>query len=78
MKIVKNKTMAISDCSILNTFNGSFNDVSYQMQVHTHLPWQIPTYSFISVSPNPIGVGQTVNVNFWVNHTTTNSECTVR
>ncbi|MCW4046122.1 MAG: PQQ-binding-like beta-propeller repeat protein [Candidatus Bathyarchaeota archaeon] len=26
-----------------------------------------PTYSFISVSPNPIGKGQTVNVNFWVN-----------
>jgi hypothetical protein len=30
-------------------------------------PWQFPTYSFISVAPNPIGVGQTVNVNFWVN-----------
>lgn len=29
--------------------------------------WQIPTYSFCSVAPNPIGVGQTVNVNFWVN-----------
>jgi hypothetical protein len=29
-------------------------------------PWQIPTYSFCSVSPNPIGVGQQVNVNFWV------------
>jgi hypothetical protein len=33
-----------------------------------HTPgWNIPTYSFIVVSPNPIGVGQTVNVNFWVN-----------
>ncbi len=30
-------------------------------------PYQIPTYTFCSVSPNPIGVGQTVNVNFWVN-----------
>ncbi len=29
--------------------------------------WQIPTYSFCSVSPNPIGVGQSINVNFWVN-----------
>jgi len=29
-------------------------------------PWQIPTYSFCSVSPNPIGVGQQVNVNFWI------------
>jgi hypothetical protein len=36
--------------------------------VNAHTPaWNIPTYSFISVSPNPIGVGQTVNVNFWVN-----------
>ncbi len=30
-------------------------------------PWTNPTYSFISVSPDPIGIGQTVNVNFWVN-----------
>lgn len=30
-------------------------------------PWQVPTHTYISVSPNPIGVGQTVNVNFWVN-----------
>jgi hypothetical protein len=36
--------------------------------VNAHTPaWQIPTYSFISVSPNPVGAGQTVNVNFWVN-----------
>jgi len=27
----------------------------------------IPTYAFISVSPNPIGLGQQVNVNFWIN-----------
>jgi len=30
-------------------------------------PWQVPTYMYVSVSPNPVGVGQTVNVNFWVN-----------
>ncbi len=35
---------------------------------NAHTPgWNIPTYTFCSVSPNPIGVGQTVNVNFWVN-----------
>jgi hypothetical protein len=33
-----------------------------------HTPaWSVPTYSFCSVSPNPVGVGQSVNVNFWVN-----------
>ena len=32
-----------------------------------HSPaWQIPTYSFCNVSPNPIGVGQQTNVNFWI------------
>ncbi len=34
---------------------------------HAQIPPPIPTYSFISVSPNPIGVGQTARVNFWVN-----------
>ena len=29
-------------------------------------PLQIPTYSFCSASPNPVSVGQSVNVNFWV------------
>ncbi len=29
-------------------------------------PLSWPTYAFISVAPNPIGVGQTVNVNFWL------------
>src|SRR5665648_1139456 len=33
-----------------------------------HTPsWSIPTYAYIVVSPDPIGVGQTVNVNFWIN-----------
>jgi hypothetical protein len=26
----------------------------------------LPTFSFCSVSPNPIGIGQTANVNFWI------------
>ena len=30
-------------------------------------PRDIETYSFINVAPNPIGVGQQVNVNFFVN-----------
>jgi hypothetical protein len=28
--------------------------------------YQIPTYAYINVAPNPIGVGQTVNVNFYL------------
>ena len=35
--------------------------------VNAHYPpLQVPTFSFISVSPNPIGAGQTARVNFWV------------
>jgi len=29
-------------------------------------PWTISTYAFINVAPNPIGVGQTAYVNFWI------------
>ncbi|NLF87537.1 hypothetical protein GX563_01800 [Candidatus Bathyarchaeota archaeon] len=37
------------------------------LTVNAHTPpWSFDTYSFIVVSPNPIGVGQTINVNFWL------------
>ena len=29
-------------------------------------PWQVPTYAFIVVAPNPIGIGQQVTVAFWL------------
>jgi hypothetical protein len=29
-------------------------------------PIDIPTYSYVNVSPNPCGIGQTVTVNFWL------------
>jgi outer membrane protein assembly factor BamB len=36
--------------------------------VNAHTPaWNIQTYAFCSVSPNPIGEGQHVYVNFWLN-----------
>jgi outer membrane protein assembly factor BamB len=28
--------------------------------------WEMPTYTYVSVAPDPIGVGQTANVVFWV------------
>jgi hypothetical protein len=32
-----------------------------------HTPsWTLPTYAFINIAPAPIGVGQTVNVNMWL------------
>src|SRR5512143_3420594 len=33
-----------------------------------HTPaWTIPTYSYITVDPDPVGLGQNVFVVFWVN-----------
>ena len=29
-------------------------------------PWTVKTYAFIEVNPNPVGVGQTAYVNFWI------------
>jgi PQQ-like domain len=29
-------------------------------------PWNFPTYAFINVAPNPVGVGQSVTVAFWI------------
>ena len=34
-------------------------------QAHTP-PWQIPTYAFINVAPNPAGIGQTVTIGMWL------------
>src|SRR5208283_4718495 len=34
---------------------------------NAHTPgWQLPTYMYVSVSPNPSGAGQTVFVNLWL------------
>ena len=47
------------------------------MTVSTHListtnahspSWQIPTYAYVNVAPNPAGVGQTVNIGMWINN----------
>ena len=36
-----------------------------------HSPaWQIPTYAFINVAPNPAGIGQSVNIGFWLGQPT--------
>ena len=35
---------------------------------NAHTPaWEVPTYAFINVAPNPAGVGQQVTVGFWLN-----------
>ena len=66
MKMLKSKTMAILIAAFLTISMGASMILLPSAGAHSP-PWQIPTYSFCSVSPNPIGIGQQVNVNFWVN-----------
>jgi outer membrane protein assembly factor BamB len=28
--------------------------------------WNVPTFAFISIAPNPVGVGQTVSISYWL------------
>jgi outer membrane protein assembly factor BamB len=62
----KRKTIAIVIAVLLTVTMASSTILIPNVNAHDPA-WQIPTYSFIVVSPSPIGVGQTANVNFWVN-----------
>jgi hypothetical protein len=62
MQMLKGKAMAI-----LITVFLTLSMAASTSLVNAHTPaWSVPTYSFLAVSPNPVGVGQTVNVNFWL------------
>ncbi|MCL4430136.1 MAG: hypothetical protein M1167_05230, partial [Chloroflexi bacterium] len=66
MQKIKNKTLTLLIAALLTISMGA--SVTLIPNASAHNPgWTIPTYTFCSVSPNPIGVGQQVNVNFWVN-----------
>ena len=65
MTIFKNRifAIAIAFCLILSMTAS----IMLLPNANAHYPSiNIPTFSFCSVSPNPIGVGQTARVNFWV------------
>src|SRR5665647_3666700 len=38
-----------------------------KVNAHTNPTWTVPTWSYINVTPNPIGVGQSTLVAFWSN-----------
>jgi hypothetical protein len=58
--------MAIMIAALLTISMGSSIMLVQNTSAHTPA-WSIATYSFMSVSPNPIGIGQQVNLNFWLN-----------
>ena len=62
MKMIRNKTMAILIALIL-----MLTPLFALPTANAHTPaWTISTYAFINVAPNPVGVGQTAYVNFWL------------
>jgi outer membrane protein assembly factor BamB len=63
MKTLKSKAMAI----LISMFFIISMGASMILLPNANATSKYPTFSFISVSPNPVGVGQTLRVNFWVN-----------
>jgi hypothetical protein len=65
MQKTKTKNLAVLILAILAT---STISIAILPTTNAHSPsWQLQTYMFVSIAPDPIGVGQAVNVNFWLN-----------
>jgi outer membrane protein assembly factor BamB len=63
MQISKNKKKTIFSLALILVI--SLAIIPLSTDAHTP-PWTIPTYAYIGVSPNPIGVGQTATIVFWL------------
>jgi outer membrane protein assembly factor BamB len=65
VKIATNKTMATAIALFLVLTMAVTLAALPAANAHTP-PWTITTYAFISVEPNPVGVGQTAYISFWI------------
>jgi hypothetical protein len=61
----KNKTLAISIAVLLTISMSASIVLIPSTSAHTP-PWQIPTYAYIVAAPDPIGVGQAVQIYIWL------------
>ena len=66
MNNFKNKTIAITIVLVLMLSMMASLTLTPNVSAHSP-PWQIPTFIYCSASPNPIGVGQSATVFFWLN-----------
>jgi hypothetical protein len=65
MQIAKNKTAAIAIAIFLTLSMAA--SIMLVPTASAHTPkWDIPTYAYIQPLPNPVGVGQSVNIIMWV------------
>src|ERR1700690_3574006 len=65
MQSLKNKTLAILIAAILTFSMGATLALLPSISAHTP-SWNIPTEAYVLVGPNPIGIGQTATVHFWL------------
>ena len=65
MKKTKNKIATIMITVFLMLSMSASLMLLPTASAHTPL-WQIPTYAYVYATPNPVGVGQTVNVFMWL------------
>ena len=68
MNFSNNKTAAISIVTLLTILIATSSIFIPTTTAHTPV-WQIPTFAYINVAPNPVGVGQEVLVVFWLDKT---------
>jgi outer membrane protein assembly factor BamB len=66
MKILKSNTIVVLITAFLMFSMAASTTLLPDANAHTP-PWQIQLFAFINVGPNPIGVGQTATVNFFLN-----------
>ena len=65
MKILKSKKNAIAISLIL--ILSMLATMMFIPNTSAHTPaWTIPTYAFINAEPNPVGVGQQINIIMWI------------
>src|SRR5450759_4786459 len=62
------KTIAIALAIFLTISMGASTILTPAANAHTP-PWNIPTFAYINVAPNPIGVGQQASVIMWLDKT---------
>lgn len=66
MNILKNKIAAITICAFFLLSIAASTTIIQNASAHTP-PLPIQLFAFCNVGPNPIGVGQSMTVNFWLN-----------
>ena len=64
MKTLRNKISAITIAIFFILSMTASTMLIPNANAHTP-PWTIPTYCFVSASPNPVGVGQACEIVFW-------------